>query len=339
MKHILVTTFVDGPSLARLKAIPGVTIQIQEFGEEHHELPGDLLRDQHILFCMLPPDNISDMVSLEWIQLGSAGYSQLFDLGLVEQGVRACNARGVASVPIAEWCIAMLVNLARDIPCLLRNQADAVWDRSPKRFQREIRGSTVGIWGYGAIGRETARLAKALGMRVLILDQCRPEDVKTADIYTIPGTGDPDGTLPDHAFLPGQEEAFLGQLDFLIVSVPLTKRTTGIVDERMLRMLPRSAFVLNPARGPLIEEQALINALQQGWIAGAALDAHYAYPLPTEHPLWKMPNVILTPHISGSVLSTNFVPRTWDLFLRNVERMLAGRPLLNELSSAQINGA
>ena len=105
-----------------------------------------------------------------------------------------------------------------------------------------------------------------------------------------------------------------------------------MVGEEQLRSLPRTAFVLNPARGPIIQEQALLAALREGWIAGAALDTHYAYPLPPEHPLWSIPNVILTPHISGAEQSSLYPARIADLFAQNVERFLAGKPLLNELT-------
>jgi phosphoglycerate dehydrogenase-like enzyme len=102
-----------------------------------------------------------------------------------------------------------------------------------------------------------------------------------------------------------------------------------------LRALPHTAFLLNPARGPIIQEQALLTALRDGWIAGAALDTHFAYPLPPEHPLWGMPNVILTPHISGADHSRLFPARIGDLFCQNVERYLAGLPLLNLVTAAE----
>src|SRR5947207_1633408 len=105
-----------------------------------------------------------------------------------------------------------------------------------------------------------------------------------------------------------------------------------MVGERELRALPSRAFLLNPARGPIVQEQALLKALREGWIAGAALDTHFAYPLPPEHPLWAMPNVILTPHVSGADGSREFPARLADLFTQNVTRYLAGRPLLNELT-------
>ena len=112
----------------------------------------------------------------------------------------------------------------------------------------------------------------------------------------------------------------------------------GGIGERELQALPRHAFVLNPARGPIIQEAALLRALREGWIAGAALDTHYAYPLPPEHPLWRMENVILTPHISGSGLSPHFLERVWDIFSLNLDRLERAQPLLNELTPAQLAG-
>jgi phosphoglycerate dehydrogenase-like enzyme len=118
----------------------------------------------------------------------------------------------------------------------------------------------------------------------------------------------------------------------LVLALPLTRQSEGLVGEEQLRALPRTAFVLNPARGPIIREAALLRALAEGWIAGAALDTHFAYPLPPEHPLWRMPNVILTPHISGGDKTAAFPGRMADLFGQNVARLRAGRPLLNEIT-------
>src|SRR5258708_376133 len=231
------------------------------------------------------------MEHLRWLQVASAGYSQLLGLDLVGRGIRAANGRGCFDVPISEWNIAMMVNLARNLRQMIRNQESQVWDRDVQ-FQREIRGKTVGLWGYGGIGRETARLAKALGLTVHVLAR---HGVKPRHSdFTLPGTGDPDCLLPDRVFLSGQKREFLAGLDFLILALPKTQSTTGLVGETELQALPRTAFVLNPARGPIIQESALLRALREGWIAGAALDTHYQYPLPPEHPLWHFPNAILT---------------------------------------------
>jgi phosphoglycerate dehydrogenase-like enzyme len=260
---------------------------------------------------------------------------QLFGLDLPQRGIRATNCRGTFDVPIAEWNVAMMINLARDFRQMIRNQDQAVWDRSAQ-FQREIRGLTVGIWGYGGIGRETARLARHLGLRVHVFT--RNGVGPSGDIYVVPGTGDPKGVLPDRVFRAGEELEFLKGLDFLILALPLTKVTEGLIGERELRALPPHAFVLNPARGPIIQQPALLRALTEKWIAGAALDTHYHYPLPPDHPLWRFPNVIFTPHISGSSLSPSFRVRLWEIFSLNVERFSRGAPLLNELTAAQLSG-
>jgi phosphoglycerate dehydrogenase-like enzyme len=273
------------------------------------------------------------MKRLEFIQLGTVGYSQLYGLGLPERSIRACNALGVFDVPIAEWTVAMMVNLARDLRGMIRNQEAGLWVNSTI-YQREIRGSVVGIWGYGGIGRETARLCKAMGLRVHALSRfgVRPRE----NVYRVSETGDPEGVLPDRVFLSGQVDEFLRDLDFLVLSMPLTNGTRGIIGERELRLLPARAFILNPARGPLIEEKALLEALRENWIAGAALDTHYYYPMPQNHPLWRFPNVIMTPHISGSVLGTHYRRRVWEIFVQNVQRYLAGQSLLNELAAQQL---
>ena len=159
-----------------------------------------------------------------------------------------------------------------------------------------------------------------------------------ATVYRVPGTGDPEGRLPDRVFAPAQAAEFLGGLDFLILAMPLTKASEGIIGERELRALRPTAYVLNPARGPLIQEEALLRALREGWIAGAALDTHYHYPMPPDHPLWRLRNVIMTPHISGSSGSPFFLARVWDIFVQNVERLHGKQPLLNELKPAQLAG-
>ncbi len=335
IKNILIDVRERQEALERLRQIPGLTVDIIEAKEAMRELPADLISRTHILFCTFPPKNFSDMRCIELLQVTSAGYSQLYNLGLVERGVRACNGLGNFDIPVAEWNVAMMVNLARDLRGMLRDQEAGAW-RQSATYQREIRSSVIGIWGYGGIGRETARLAKCLGMTVHVLS--RNGITSRENIYLVPGAGDPEGVLPDRVFLAGEELDFLAGLDFLVLTMPITKSTKGIVGQRELRALPPTAYVLNPARGPLIQEEALLESLRKGWIAGAALDAHYYYPMPPDHPLRSFPNVIMTPHISGSGLSPRFLDRSWDIFVQNVERYIAGRALLNELTTDQLLG-
>ena len=332
MKHILLDFPLEETALRRLYALPGVTIQALPERRPEEPVSPELLRGRHVLLCKVPPKNFDDLTDLELMQLSSVGYEHLRHLGLADRPLRVCNARGLYDTAIAEWNLAMMINLTRDVRGMLHNQDRAIWDRAA-RFHQEIRGRVVGSWGYGGIGRETARLAKMFGLTVHVF--ARSGIGPRCDVYTLPGTGDPEGILPDRVFAPGQEMEFLAGLDFLILAVPHTKNTTGLIGARELQALPETAFLLNPARGPIVQEQALLTALRENWIAGAALDTHFAYPLPPEHPLWKMPNVILTPHISGADHSRAYPARVADLLVQNVERYLAARPLLNLVTAAE----
>lgn len=332
MKNILLDHPLEETALHRLRERPGVTVRALPPRRPDEPVAPELLRGQHILLCKTPPKNFDDLTDLELMHLVSVGYEHLRHLGLADRPVRVCNARGLFDTAIAEWNLAMMVNLTRDLRGMLHNQDRAAWDRSD-RFQQEIRGRVVGLWGYGGIGRETARVAKAFGLTVHVFT--RSAIGPRHDTYTLPGTGDPEGVLPDRVYSPGQELEFLAGLDFLILALPHTRQSTGLIGVRELQALPETAFLLNPARGPIVQEQALLAALRESWIAGAALDTHFAYPLPPEHPLWRMPNVILTPHISGGDRSRDFPARMADLFVQNVERHLAGQPLLNLVAADQ----
>ena len=337
MKNVLVHMQVHPEGLDRLRSLEGVTaVDVVETEEEPvREFPAEQIRHVHVYFGTFLPSNHEAMLDLELVQITSAGYSQLAGIGLVERGVRACNGWGVFDAPIAEWNIAMMVNLARDLRGMVRDQDAGNWNPRA-RYQNEIRGKVVGMWGYGGIARQTARLCKAMGMEVHALTR---NGVKVRrSVYCPSGVGDPEGNLPDRVFVADQRDEFLSGLDFLILAMPLNEHTEGIVGEHELRTLPDGAFLLNPARGPLVQEAALLRALREGWIAGAALDTHYHYPMPRDHPLWGIPNVFMTPHVSGSALCPSFNRRIWDIFLQNVERYLSGRPQLNELSAAQLRG-
>jgi len=317
----------------RLRAL-GAEVRMVPPAETAQTWPAEVLRDARVLFCNRLPANLADMKALAWIQITNVGFEPLVPLNLPARGIRASNARGIYDTTIGEWNLAMMVALARDLRAMIRNQEHGIWDPAV-RFQNEVRGRVVGLWGYGGIGRETARLARALGMHVHAY--ARSGVGPRRDTYCVPGTGDPDGVLPDRVFTAGQEVEFLRDLDFLVLAMPLTRSSRGSIGAAQLRALPRSAFVLNPARGPLIQEEALLQALRQDWIAGAALDTHYYYPMPADHPLWRFPNVILTPHVAGSHFCPNFLPRIWDLFVKNVTRFTTGQPLLNELTAAELN--
>jgi phosphoglycerate dehydrogenase-like enzyme len=310
--------------------VAGIEVRVLRDAKAGQPWPEEDAERAEIMFCTTPPPNLTAFKRLRWLQIESAGFSQLFPFRLNASAIVVTNARGIFDCPIAEWNIAMMVNLVRDVRTLIRHQETRVWERS-MQFCGEVRGRTIGIWGYGGIGRETARLARAMGMQVHVLTRSGMKS--RADSTFVEGTGDPEGSLPHRYFTENEKEAFLSGLDFLILALPLTKATDGIMGEKELRLLPKGAFVLNPARGPLIQEQALLSVLRNGHLGGAALDTHYAYPLPPEHPLWAFPHVILTPHISGTSFSPNYSKGLLDVFRQNAQRYICGEPLLNVVAA------
>lgn len=288
------------------------------------------------LLCEVPPANFNDMTNLKWIQLTSAGYQQVMNLPIIERKIRVTNGLGNFDSPIAQWNIMMMLMWHREMLEQLENQKQKIFNPAAK-YQGDLCGATVGFWGYGGISRETARLCKAMQMRVHVLTRDGKTRPRPAT-YCVAGTGDPEGTLPDQVFASSQKEEFLRSLDYLILGTPLTPATEGMIGEKELRMLKPSAVLINPTRAQVIQLDPLLRCLHERWIRGVSVDVHYAYPLPREHPIWNAPNLIMTPHISGSVASPHFMSRIFDIFCQNIERMQSGKPLLNELTEAQLRG-
>lgn len=335
---ILVAIKEDLTAFSRLREIcPEIDVRIGPWiNDEDQTMDPKLMKGAQILLCEIPPANFDDFDALQWIQLTSAGYSQVLNLPILERGIRVTNGLGNFDGPIAEWNVLMMLLWQRELLEQLQNQKNKVWNRDA-RYQRDLFGSTIGFWGYGGIARETARLAKAMHLKVWVMT--RNGTVKQrALVYKVEGTGDPDGILPDRVFSPDGMVEFLGGLNYLFITMPLTPATRGLIGERELHLLKPSAVLINPARAAIINEQAFIRCLREGWIRGASLDVHYAYPLPPEHPLWAMPNLVMTPHISGSAASPYFFQRIYDIFVSNFARFSKGEALLNELSESQLKG-
>ncbi len=192
-----------------------------------------------------------------------------------------------------------------------------------------------GILGYGAIGREVARLAKALNMEVYVHTHSeRPTAESRRDhSFCIPGTGDPEGLLPDRWFHGGREavDSFLAQdLDILVLAAPLTESTANLISYKQFEILSKKkTYLSNIARGKIIDTAALADALSTGKIRGAAVDVTEPEPLPKGHPLWKAPNLLVTPHVAWQ--TTNLLDRTLQLMETNLERLAKGERPLNEV--------
>lgn len=300
-------------------------VRVDPFGLDGR-LEDALLRDTTVLFSDTLPANFDGLTDLRWLQLGSAGYAQVSGHGLTQRGITVTNAGGVNDIPIAEWCVLAMLSLERGFVGMLDHQRAHDYNRSAK-FQRELRGRTLGIIGYGGVGRELARLSRAMGLSVWVMN--RSAIGPAVDRFTPAGTGDIEGVLPDRYLPFGDWQSFLPHLDYLALTVALNQATKGLLGDRELGWLPSHAYLLNPARAQLVDEEALRSALCTGSLAGAALDSHYREPLSPDDDTWDLPNTIITPHISGSTRSPHYWARIWELFSQNLDRYRMDLPLLN----------
>lgn len=269
---------------------------------------------------------------LRWIQLHSAGVEQAMQQPIVTSSeVELTNTSGMHAVQIAEYCLGMMLAFNYQIPAMLDLQHNASWPEKPhERFAPlALRGRTLGIVGYGAIGRELARIADAMGMTILAIkrDVMHPAD---DDSYREPGTGDPAGEIPDRIYPPEAIQSMAKACDFLVLATPLTDATQGLITADVLKAMKKTAVLINIARGGVVDESALIEALRKGLIGGAALDVFNQEPLPPDNPLWAMPNVIISPHVAGYV--ANYHEKAAALFAENLGRYVDNRPLLNRVA-------
>ncbi len=253
---------------------------------------------------------------LEWLHTFNTGVDHPVFKGLLDRGVAITNYPIVAAVPIAHTAIAGLLMLARGFPHWLEAQLERRWSpQSPSALPERLEDQTLVVLGLGAIGSEIARLARAIGLRVIGIRRSPA------------GSNDP----VDEVYRPQQLEQVLGRADWLAISCPLTSETRGWIDRSLLRSLPRGARVINVARGEIVDEDALIEALRDGHLAGAYLDVFAQEPLPESSPLWSLPNVIVTPH--NAAASGGIELRHIPGFLANLERWLRKQPLAHIASS------
>ncbi len=247
---------------------------------------------------------------LKWIHSRSAGLDSLLFPALVESPIPLTNGRGVFSQSLGEFAIAGALFFAKDLRRMLRNQEAGRWEQFNVT---ELRGRTMGIVGYGDIGRAIAERAKCMGMRVLAL---RRNPALSA--------GDP---LVDKVYGFDQLHAMLPECDYVAAAAPLTPETKSLIAGPEFGAMKKSAVIINVGRGPVIDEPAMIEALQSGRIRGAALDVFTVEPLPEGHPFYKMENVLLSPHCSDN--TEDWLDQAMLFFYANLERFHKGEPLLN----------
>jgi phosphoglycerate dehydrogenase-like enzyme len=247
---------------------------------------------------------------LRWVHNLSAGVEHVLSPEIVASPVPLTNGRGVFRRPLAEWAVGAMLYFQYDYRRLIRQQEQGVW----ADFDiEELGGDTIGIVGYGEIGRAVAERAKPFGCKIIALRR-KPEN----------SAGDP---LVDRAYSPAQIDEMLAECDFVVAAAPMTPETRGLIGPKQIAVLKTSAIVINIGRGPVIDEPALITALQTNKIRGAALDVFTVEPLPAGHAFYKMPNVLLSPHSADH--TAGWRELAFQCFLDNFARFRKGEPLEN----------
>jgi phosphoglycerate dehydrogenase-like enzyme len=314
--------------LNKLRAVsPRLDVQ-QVTDASFDDLPEDLRNRIEILYGWgRSVDEAHRYPRLKWIQTHSAGIDNLLDKPVWQSEVIVTTTSGIHPVPMAEHALAMMLAFRWKLLNMFRWQVQAEWpeNRWDKVIMPELRGSILGIVGYGSIGRELARLAQAMGMRVLAAN--RSGRRRRDDGFNEPGIGDPEAVIPEKIYATDDLLEMLPQCDYVLVVTPLTADTYHLFGAKTFARMKESAFFFNVGRGGLVDEPALIDALREGQIAGAGLDVFEEEPLPADSPLWQMENVIISPHVAGFTLK--YDDRASDLFAENLRHYLAGEPLLN----------
>ncbi|KAL2353129.1 hypothetical protein BJ546DRAFT_128319 [Cryomyces antarcticus] len=304
------------------------------------EVPKEIFKDITILVTLsaLPPQQ-SDAPKLELIHFFSAGTNHVQNHPIYKDtDITLTTSSGIHGPQIAEWVLMTALVQSHKYNTLYEMQKKKNWDKNDTEGDyhkvRDLVGQRLGVLGYGSIGRQVARVAKAMGMDVIAYTASpkdTPEKKKDAG-FIVPHTGDPDGSIPS-AWYSGLDKPslhnFLSQdIDMLLVSVPLTPQTKHFLSTAELSILgKRHAFISNIARGQIIDTPALVSALKDGTLRGAALDVTDPEPLPKDSELWDLPNVTITPHISG--VGQAYTERAFQVLEVNLERRMKGEKLIN----------
>lgn len=249
------------------------------------------------------------MPKLRWLHAMGAGVDADLTPEVVESPIVITRTRGLHLVPVSEWVMMLLLAASKRLPELVLAQTRHEWLKV--RVPVSLVGRTIGIVGYGEIGQAIAARARGFGFRV-IGTRRNPRPAPELDaLYPLE-----------------QLDRLLGESDYVVLVTPLTAETRGMIGEAQLRAMRPTAWLINVGRGEVVQDGALVRALQDGWIAGAALDVFSEEPLPPNHPLWSAPNLIITPH-SGGVSHPAFAEETLQQFVDNLSRYLRGEPLAN----------
>ena len=334
--NVLVTMPFPPELIGKLADVSPRLKVVQHEARSSEDLPQEQIDAVDVIYTQSALPNPELAPKLQWVQLHSAGINHIVDSRLyTNSDVTITTASGIHSVNMAEYVLAQMLALGHHIPKMIEDKEQKHWPRklddqlSESRWERyvpqELRDRTLGVVGYGSVGREIARLAQAFGMQILAIkrDLRNLEDMS----FRLEGTGDPKADIPERIYPVAALHSFLTECDVVVLTTPLTSETTNLIDAQALNAMRNDALLINVSRGGIIAEADLVNALQEGEIGGAALDVFQEEPLPDTSPLWELPNVILSPHVSG--FTPHYDDRATDLFAENLRRFIVGEDLIN----------
>ncbi len=310
---VLANIQLDDSQVSRIEAVSDA-VEVVRADSEGEAL--ELMPEIDVVFGSFDHDMFVRGRRLKWVQVTSAGVDGMMYPDFVESGVVLTSAKGIVGVHLAEHAMALLLALTRGIAWAVRHPS---WDQrdATREMSWELLGRTMGIVGLGGTGRELAARALAFGMRVIAVD---PMDVDL-----------PEGVEYCRK-MDGLSE-LLDASDVVAVCAPLTPETEGMFDRSAFRRMQSHALLINVTRGPIVDEEALIEALEGGLIGGAGLDVTPREPLPDDHPLWRFDNVVITPHSAGG--SPRRMDRAVDLFCDNLNRLLSDEPLTSVIDKTK----
>lgn len=332
MLEILITHPISDASATFLRGVSPQCHMTTLPATKPEDISLDVWAKTEILFTETILPQPEHAPKLKWIQFLYSGIDRWVEHPMCQKnGIQLTTLSGAAVSQMAEHAVMMMLALGHKLPALMASQRRSEWpkDRVEKFIPGEIRGATIGIVGYGSVGRQIARLLEPFGGTILATKR----DAKTPDDtgFTKDGLGDPAGNLVQRLYPAEALKSILKLSDFVVVCVPLTPSTKGLLGPSAFGQMKNGAFLIDISRGRVVDQVSLIKSLQEGRLAGAALDVFPEEPLPADDPLWGLPNVIITPHIADN--SQNYEQQACELFSENLHRYLAGLPLYNVYNS------
>ena len=323
---VLNTYPLDGPQRARLREVSTRLRFIDREIDDQQTMDAFDGSGVEVIFGDLVPSDLPAWPRLRWLQYSGAGVDLLTEQAPWTSGITVTTASGGNAIAIGEYVLAWLLHLSQQVGDLLENFDRRAWATSRMSLGgHALRGRTLAIVGYGSIGREVARLASAFGVRVLAV-KANPSVLEDRG-FRVPGTGDPEGAIPEQVVGFDRLGEVVAAADYVLVSAPLTPATRHTMGQAILAAIRSHTWLINVSRGDIFDEAGLIAAGREGRFGRAILDVASHEPLDADDPLWSTPNIVVTPHVAG--LSSSTWASLTELFVQNLGRYVAGEPLLN----------